>query len=714
MFPHKTQNQQFASKQPAIIQPNKMKYSSVAVATLIAFGAEAQQEQLQVRTRPDFFNTTQDAAPEMFVEDDAGFVLSPHGKNNSNACSFSDENEKSNQEQQGFTNSSLLLSCLFAVFMISFSMSKTMIGEIDADDDAKVDETAGEVTVKKLIHDNNVSAFQDNGGNEVLQNTFKSLMDQFLSSGNSSIQSPPVNNKKAVEFLAPKELVNKFFDPSSSNVADAACSLSLSNQTTSSPTSPKQMINLFEQIQKYSVNTSHPFFFNQLFGALDPVALAAEMVALSVHTSPYTWETAPVMTMIEREVMTRLGKLVFEGDHANEEGGQTDAYNELLNNKYDGLMMPGGSLSNLTGIHLARHFCLHGNKPASFDSKKESKQTKLVAFVSKEAHYSFKKAASVTGIENMVAVPTLLNGQMDVEKLDSLLDEFHDTDFDSLPFFVAATAGSTVRGSFDDIDAIIQVCRKHEKIINNNGRRCKIWVHVDGAWGGSTIFSSRSDMKHLINGVQDADSFTFNPHKFLGAPQQTTAFITRHQGILKIVNSCESKYLFDPRKNGAEFDLGDGTYTCGRKSDAIKLWAQWKYYGSKGIGSMVEEKVDSLQLFTQMIRETDSLMFACNPWPLNVNFFYLPERLRRKLKERGVDMTSENPFIPDDISEGLAEVSVNLKLRLHQSGEMILPYQPLSNQKADCFRLVLAGNKTFEKSDYERVIQLLEEYGSDL
>ena len=705
-----------------------MKYSSVAVATLVAFGADARQEQVQVGSRMPSRVTTQVVAPDMFIGEVSGFMLSSQGKNSSTTDSFDYDEERSNH--QGSTNTSLLLSGLFAVFMMmSYPTSKipSHVAEDDANDDAKVGQSDVDSNKNSQVGattsmTNNVSAFEDNG-NEVLHNTFKSLMDQFCTSGNSSVQSPPVNNNKAVEFLSPKELVNKLFDPSSSNEEDGACSLSLVNQTTNN-ISPQQMMKLFGQIQRYSVNTSHPFFFNQLFGALDPVALAAEMVALSVHTSPYTWETAPVMTMIEREVMTRLGKLVFEGDHGKKEGAEgahehtpEASYNELLNNKYDGLMMPGGSLSNLTSIHLARHFCLYGNKPAPSNSKKESRQPKLVAFVSKEAHYSFKKAASVTGIgsENMIAVPTLLNGQMDVEKLDSLLAEFHDANGDSLPFYVAATAGSTVRGSFDDIDAIIRVCRKHENIMSEvKGRRCKIWVHVDGAWGGSTIFSARSDMKHLMNGVHDADSFTFNPHKFLGAPQQTTAFVTRHKGILKTVNSCESKYLFDPRKNGAEFDLGDGTYTCGRKSDAIKLWAQWKYYGSEGIGSMVEKKVDSLQLFTQMIRENDSLMFACNPWPLNVNFFYLPDRLRRKLKERGVDMASENPVIPDDISEELAEVSVNLKLKLHQSGEMILPYQPLSNQKADCFRLVLAGNKTFEKSDYERVLQLLEEYGKDL
>merc|ERR1712038_307920 len=111
----------------------------------------------------------------------------------------------------------------------------------------------------------------------------------------------------------------------------------------------------------------------------------------------------------------------------------------------------------------------------------------LVVFVSSEAHYSFAKAASVTGIGtgNLVVVPTLSNGQMDVERLDSLMMEVeleHErTSGDvgkrrrrraRMPFFVAATSGSTVRGSFDDIEAIVRVCRKHEDRLNAKRGEC--------------------------------------------------------------------------------------------------------------------------------------------------------------------------------------------------------------------------------------------------
>ncbi len=140
-----------------------------------------------------------------------------------------------------------------------------------------------------------------------------------------------------------------------------------------------------------------------------------------------------------------------------------------------------------------------------------------------------------------------------------------------------------------------------------------------------------------------------------------------------------------------------------------------------GIGKSLEKKVDSLQYFAKRVKERRNFMLACDPWPFNVNFFYIPDRIRQRLLEMGVDTTNNRnkhndvlPEIPHDISEELAKVSVELKLRLHQNGEMLIPYQPLSNQKADCFRIVLAGYKPFDDSDVERVLDLMERYGKDL
>eukprot|EP00985_Skeletonema_marinoi_P009008 scaffold4120_cov164-Skeletonema_marinoi.AAC.4 len=588
------------------------------------------------------------------------------------------------------------------------------------------------------------------------------------------------------------------------------------NNTSSSPPqqqphiSPQQFTNLLSLIQKYSVNTSHPYFFNQLFGSLDPIALAAEIVALSVNTSVYTYETAPVFTLVEREVMGQIGKLVFGS--TNDEDNTNDEVEEFVG---EGLMIPGGSLANLTAMHAARHrwkvvngytkqqqqqkqhneyrqwldninetseveeekklddmtLNKHINAILSPPSQKKQQQQHLyitnnsadepqydlVAFVSSEAHYSFAKSARVLGLreDDLIVIPTNADGSMNVEALAKSFDEL-ECELEQIvreedgavvrsnadvkrrrrrrvPFFVACTAGSTVRGSFDDIAKIVEVCRGYESRQPSSKQHYErsIWVHVDGAWGGSAIFSSRNEIRSIthMDEIRHADSFTFNPHKMLGAPQQTTAFIVRHRNGLREANAAGAKYLFDPRKNGAEYDLGDLSYTCGRRTDAVKLWAMWKYYGRSGLGSRVDQKVDELECFVKEVRKRrNTFALACRPWPFNVNFFYFPPRIREVLEQRGIlrpvvededDMSGgddENSFIqiPDDIAKDLAEVSVALKLRLHEAGEMIIPYQPLSNQQADCFRLVVAGKKDLKESDICHILDTMEKYGADL
>jgi glutamate/tyrosine decarboxylase-like PLP-dependent enzyme len=480
-----------------------------------------------------------------------------------------------------------------------------------------------------------------NAGDQILQEAVKLFL----------MQTRPINNKsstKVVEYLSPEEMLEQLF------AFDKTISLNLDPNPTRDCKKQvdqdrynyqqhqkiEQITHCFRLIQKYSVNTNHPYFFNQLFGAVDPVALAGEIIALSVNTSAYTYETAPVFTMIERNVIENLGRLVFgefdkhiqndcdndddeddDDDDDDDDKSDTkrpyerndhDVYDQVdddddeCQSRYtgcDGLMLPGGSLSNLTALHVARHYAKYGiqaEPPRSqilsnihndnlsnddpFDFPDEEKkldsypmeneissdsilassssssssytptkpQQEFVAFVSSEAHYSFSKAISVTGIgiKNLVVVPTLPNGAMDVNQLDVLMTTmYYSYGLSRIPFFVGVTSGSTVRGSFDDIEAIVRVCRKHEERLNSrtikndinrtndryefdhrsNAKKHKIWIHVDGAWGGSAIFSSRPDIRGLMRGVQRADSFTFNPHKMFGAPQQTTAFISRHK-----------------------------------------------------------------------------------------------------------------------------------------------------------------------------------------
>ena len=161
------------------------------------------------------------------------------------------------------------------------------------------------------------------------------------------------------------------------------------------------------------------------------------------------------------------------------------------------------------------------------------------------------------------------------------------------PFFVNATSGSTVMGAFDQLDELAAVCKKHA-----------LWLHVDACWGGSFIMSSlhKKHMEVMISnemeicllncalfqGCELVDSIAWNPHKMMGAPLQTSVFVTRHNRVLHEANSASASYLFQQDKfYDVSYDTGDKSVQCGRKTDAFKLWFMLKARGEEHFESEV-------------------------------------------------------------------------------------------------------------------------------
>ncbi|GMI03903.1 hypothetical protein TrLO_g6683 [Triparma laevis f. longispina] len=445
-----------------------------------------------------------------------------------------------------------------------------------------------------------------------------------------------------------------------------------------------KLMKMLEVVADLSVNTSHPLFLNQLFGAMDRASLAAELMSVCQNTSSYTFEAAPVNSVVEMEVMRCLASVI---------GWDFD-------NSCDGLMMPGGSLSNLMALHCARH----QKFPETLGKGNSAMAPRPMAFVSAEAHYSFLKAISVLGLgrDNLVKVATGENGEMSVNALKEAVEKTLKEG--GTPFFVGATAGSTVRGTFDPFAEISTIAKEFG-----------MWMHVDGAWGGPAIFSDRDDMKELMRGTSDADSFTFNPHKMLGAPLQTTCFICHHKGALLNCNSSNAGYLFDTRKANSEYDVGDQTFMCGRKTDALKFWAMWRFRGTSGIANRVNGLADATKLFVDKIQEHPSFMLACKPWPFNMNFFFIPKRIRLTMEKEGIatDQSSNLP-LPENIAKELDTVAIDLKTKLMKAGKAMIPFQPLANQDAQVFRVCLAGDMEFGEREIAELMRVMVEYGDDM
>ena len=347
------------------------------------------------------------------------------------------------------------------------------------------------------------------------------------------------------------------------------------------PCTYNELKNIIEKVKDHSVSAHSPFFMNQLFSGISPQMLLAEDLINQSKTTLATHEASPAFSAIEAEVVERLGELIGWPIKSRE-----------------GVVVPGGSAANFMAIHCARQ-----KYDATIKRKGLTGQSFKV-YVSSEAHYSFKKAAAVLGIgtENIVAVPCNDNGQMNSIELENLVQQHKE--ISSVPLLVCATAGTTVLGAFDNIDALSLVCKKYD-----------IWLHVDGAWGGPALFSKNH--RYLVSGIEKADSATFDAHKLFGASMTCTLFLTKHVGALIEANDVSgADYLFHSDDPNA--DRGKLSWQCGRGADAVSFWTIWKSFGTDGLGKLVDNLVSIRLEAQEWINKHSRLQLISDPKYLNL------------------------------------------------------------------------------------------------
>lgn len=248
-----------------------------------------------------------------------------------------------------------------------------------------------------------------------------------------------------------------------------------------------------------------------------------------------------------------------------------------------GLTLPGGSASNTLAVQTA----LANVFPSFQKGGLLSLGIRPILFTSEQSHYSLEKAAIACGLglESVRKVPCDKFGRMDPTSLDDLLSEVS-KDSSLRPFFVNATSGSTVLGSFDDLEEISKICSRHS-----------VWLHVDGSWGGTVIFSKK--WNSLMKGISSAQSFTMNPHKLLNVPHQCS-FLIFQKGSVLAANALDASYLFHSKS--LKDNAGMKTMGCGRRGDALKFFLAWIYNGREGFGNHVDKGMDLVRKVVKIVQ----------------------------------------------------------------------------------------------------------------
>jgi len=197
-----------------------------------------------------------------------------------------------------------------------------------------------------------------------------------------------------------------------------------------------------------------------------------------------------------------------------------------------------------------------------------------VLYASTEAHHSVDKSAGLLGIgrKALRRVPLTRNLQLDPQILEQTITA--DLAGGLKPFCVVATAGTTNSGAVDDLVALAETCRRHD-----------LWLHVDGAYGGSVIFSDRH--RGLVGGIEQADSITIDPHKWLAMPLAAGVILTRHPEMLERAFAVAAPYMPQAAES-RNVDNSRISTQWTRRMNSLKLWLTLRVHGRRAY----EEHID--------------------------------------------------------------------------------------------------------------------------
>lgn len=358
-----------------------------------------------------------------------------------------------------------------------------------------------------------------------------------------------------------------------------------------------------EQILQYSVNTWDRGFMSKLYASTDAPGLAAELILATLNTNVHTYEVSPALTMIEKHTTRALANLFgLNGPHAG------------------GISVQGGSCSNTTSMVIARNTLY----PATKAQGNTANNLKLVLFTSVHGHYSIGKAAQQLGLGSSAVryVPVdPKTGRMDPTALLSLITAAKEAG--ETPFYLNATAGTTVLGSYDSIAPLASICKTHN-----------LWLHIDASYGGPAIFSTTHAPK--LAGSHLADSIAVNPHKMMGVPVTCSFLLGADMRQFHTSNTLPADYIFHNSHSEQEqgsssssstteiYDLADLTLQCGRRGDSLKLYLSWIYHGSEGYARQIDAAFATTAYLATLVSDCPDLVLVSeNPPPCcQVCFYY--------------------------------------------------------------------------------------------
>jgi aromatic-L-amino-acid/L-tryptophan decarboxylase len=333
-----------------------------------------------------------------------------------------------------------------------------------------------------------------------------------------------------------------------------------------------------------------PSFFAYFPCNASGTAILGDLLASGLGVQGMLWATSPACTELETHVLDWLVPML----------GLPDKF--LSRNTGGGVIQDTASSAALCALLAGRE------RATNYASNAKGCDGKLVAYCSTQTHSSVEKSAKIAGLgaTNLRAVPVDDNFAMRADLLAHQIAQ--DKAAGRIPCFVCATVGTTSSNAMDPIPEIARTCREHG-----------VWLHVDAAMSGTAALCP--EFRYLHNGVELADSYCFNPHKWMFTNFDCDVLYVADRKALIQTLSVLPEYLRNQAtESGAVIDYRDWHIPLGRRFRALKLWFVLRHYGVEGLQHHVRQHVALAQEFVGWVRNDKRFELAA-PAPLNLVCF---------------------------------------------------------------------------------------------
>jgi aromatic-L-amino-acid decarboxylase len=323
-----------------------------------------------------------------------------------------------------------------------------------------------------------------------------------------------------------------------------------------------------------------PSFFGYFPANNSPPSILAELVSAGLGVQGMSWATSPAATELETHVLDWLAELLALPEHFFSDGPG------------GGVLHDSTSTATLTALVAARDRATDG------ETKTAGVDRTLTLYASAQAHSSVEKAARIAGLGSdqlrTIAVDSAY--AMEPEALEAAISA--DVEAGATPCAVVATAGTTSSLAFDPLEPIGEICDRYG-----------VWLHVDAALTGTAAVCP--ELRFVHRGLEAADSYCVNPHKWMLTNFDATAFYVADAAALTAALAITPEYLRTaPGDAGTVTDYRDWQLPLGRRFRALKLWFVLRWYGAEGIREHVRRHVALAAELAAWVRTDDRFELA--------------------------------------------------------------------------------------------------------